>query len=231
VADDFVRFHRVPDKQIVVIYNGVDCERFSPNNRSLHRNRVRRMLQVEDDTVLLLLVGHNFRLKGLPELLSVAARLIAHRRRIHVVVVGGKRLKKWQIAAARYGVAQHVTFAGTVSDVAPYYAAADVYIQPTYYDPCSLVLLEAAACGLPIITTRRHNGAAELFRDGRDILNVCDPYDLDALYERIEALFDERLRDQLGASARAVAERHPFERNMSEIVRLYDRQGRKRVAA
>ena len=45
----------------------------------------------------------------------------------------------------------------------PYYAAADLYVHPTFYDPCSLVVLEAAACGLPIITSR-YNGAAELFR-------------------------------------------------------------------
>ena len=40
-------------------------------------------------------------------------------------------------------------------------------MQPTYYDPCSLVVLEALACGLPVITTAQ-NGASELLTDGVD---------------------------------------------------------------
>ena len=72
-----------------------------------------------------------------------------------------------ELSAARLGLANRATFLGTVSDLTPYYAAADAYVHPTFYDPCSLVLLEAAASGLPIVTTRRCNGATELFRRTR----------------------------------------------------------------
>jgi glycosyltransferase involved in cell wall biosynthesis len=91
-------------------------------------------------------------------------------------------------------------------------------------------LLEAAACGLPIITTRRFNGAAELFREG-EILTIGEPTDGDRLYECIEAVCDERLRQQLGASARQVALRHTFERNVAEILRLYGDHGHRQLAA
>jgi UDP-glucose:(heptosyl)LPS alpha-1,3-glucosyltransferase len=124
-----------------------------------------------------------------------------------------------------------VTFAGTLTDMTPLYAAADIYVHPTYYDPCSLVLLEAAASGLPIVTTRRFNGAVELFRDGDDILTVGDPSDVDGLYEHIEALFDDSLRDQLAAAARRVAHRNPIDRNMAEVLRLYDSSGKSVAAA
>jgi UDP-glucose:(heptosyl)LPS alpha-1,3-glucosyltransferase len=113
----------------------------------------------------------------------------------------------------------------------PYYAAADAYVHPTYYDPCSLVILEAAASGLPIVTTRRCNGAAELFHNGRDILTVEDPRDAQALVECVDALFDERLRQRLGEAARRVALHHTFERNVAEIVALYDGATDQRVAA
>jgi UDP-glucose:(heptosyl)LPS alpha-1,3-glucosyltransferase len=128
-------------------------------------------------------------------------------------------------------LADRVTFVGTVADLVPYYAAADAYVHPTYYDPCSLVLLEAAASGLPIVTTRRHNGAAELFREGHEILTISDPSNGEALYEQIDALFNAGLRTNLGAAAREVAMRHPFERNVLEILQLYDRPGRRRLAA
>lgn len=231
VADDFVRLHGIRPEQIAIVPNGVDCRRFSPAHRVTHRDAVRRQLGVDDGTVLLLLAAHNFRLKGVPELLAVAGQLAANGRDVHVVVAGGKRLTKWRRVAGRLGLADRATFVGSVADLTPYYAAADAYVHPTYYDPCSLVLLEAAASGLPIVTTRRFNGAAELFHEGDEILSVEDPHDGEALFERVEALFDARLRAELGAAARRVALRHPFERNVAEIMRLYERPIGRRLAA
>ena len=192
---------------------------------------MRDSLGVRDNTLLFLLAAHNFRLKGLPELLNLMTRLVANNRRVHLAVAGGRHRAKWRQIAANLGLAENVTLLGTVGDMVPYYAAADAYVHPTYYDPCSLVLLEAAASGLPIITTRRCNGAAELFRDGSEMLTVEDPAADDALYERAEALFDERFRKQLGMAARRVALRNPIEQNVDQIVRLYDRQAPRRLVA
>jgi UDP-glucose:(heptosyl)LPS alpha-1,3-glucosyltransferase len=242
VADDFVQHHGIRPAQIKVVYNGVDCRRFSPDQRGRYREFVRRRLGVNGETIVLLLAAHNFRLKGVPELLRLAARLARSRRPVVVLIAGGKRLEKWRRSAERFGLKAPspsgrgqgeggVTFLGTVADMVPYYAAADAYVHPTYYDPCSLVLLEAAASGLPIVTTRRFNGAAELFREGEEILTVAEPSAEDALYERVDALFDDRLRNSLGAAARRVALRHPFEKNVAEILRLYDGRLRLRAAA
>jgi UDP-glucose:(heptosyl)LPS alpha-1,3-glucosyltransferase len=231
VADDLSRLHGVRQDQIQIIYNGVDCQRFSPAHRHHHRDSIRRGLRVDDQQVLLLFAAHNFRLKGLLELLAVVARLVANRRPVRLAVAGGKRLAHWRRSVARLGLADHVTFIGTVSDVVPYYAAADVFVHPTYFDPCSLVLLEAAASGLPIVTTRRHNGAAELFRDGEDMLMVNDPFDSEALYERLDFLCDERVRLRLGSAARKVALEHTFERNVRELLSLYEVVNCRRQAA
>jgi UDP-glucose:(heptosyl)LPS alpha-1,3-glucosyltransferase len=231
VADDFVKLHGIRSKQIKVVYNGVDCRRFSPDHRARYRDAVRRHIGVNDETLVLLLAAHNFRLKGVPQLLRVVAKLVANRRPVHVVIAGGKHLEKWKLSAARLGLANRATFLGTIIDLVPYYAAADAYVHPTFYDPCSLVLLEAAASGLPIVTTRCCNGATELFREGAEILTVNDPADTDALYERVDALFDARMRRRLSAGARTVAQRHSFERNVTEILRLYDGRVRRRVAA
>ncbi|HEX3602266.1 MAG TPA: glycosyltransferase family 4 protein [Lacipirellulaceae bacterium] len=230
VANDFVDLSSIPPSRIAVIHNGVDCNRFSPALRAEHRSVIRRQLGVDDGTLLLLLAAHNFRLKGVPELLRVAARLTENRRRAHVVIAGGKRLKRWQLAAARLKIGDSVTFLGTVADMAPLYAAADVYVHPTYYDPCSLVLLEAAASGLPIVTTRKRNGAVELFREN-EILTVDNPSASDALYERIDALFDERLRRSLSSAARNVALRNTIERNVAQIAKLYENRVHRTIAA
>ena len=231
VAESFTRLQGVRPDRIEVIYNGVDCSRYSPAHRAQLRAVARRKLGLADETVLLLLAAHNFRLKGVPELLATARRLLANGRPVHVAIAGGKRLAKWRHFANRLGLAGRVSFLGTVADMIPLYAAADAYVHPTYYDPCSLVLLEAAASGLPIITTRRFNGAAELFREGEEILTINDPTDGDALYERADAVFDERIREALGAAARQVALRNPIERNIANIVALYGDRSRRQLAA
>ena len=102
------------------------------------------------------------------------------------------------------------------------YAAADIYAQPTYYDPCSLTVLEALACGLPVITTRR-NGASELLTHGRDGFILDRPGDLDGLAEAILALCEADLRRDVGAAARALAEGHSTERNYRGILAVYER--------
>ena len=192
---------------------------------------MRRRLGIDDDTLVLLIAAHNFRLKGVPELLRLTSQLVKAGRHVHTIVAGGQHSEPWRVATMRLGISRQATFLGSVADVVPYFAAADVYVHPTYYDPCSLVLLEAAASGLPIVTTRRFNGAAELFRDDEEMLTVDDPADASGLFERVDALFNDRLRGTLSVAARRVALRNPLERNVAEIVRLYTGKAGRTVAA
>ena len=166
-AADFQRFHGVAPERIRIVYNGVDTERFSPGAMpTASRQPARRRLGLPDDTVVALIVAHNFRLKGVATLLASMRRLQTAGRDLRLVIVGGKHIDSWRRRVARLGLGGQVVFAGRVDDPLPYYAAADCYVHPTYYDPCSLVVLEAAACGLPLITSR-YNGASEMLRDGR----------------------------------------------------------------
>ena len=140
---------------------------------------------------------------------------------VHLAVVGGKRLERWRRFARRIGIGSAVTFTGTVQDTVPYYAAADAYVHPTFYDPCSLVLLEAAASGLPIVTTKRCNGVSELLRDEVDTLFVEDPTDTCALAAQIQVLLDDSVRRAMGKAARQMALSHSFDRNVYELLAVY----------
>ena len=64
-----------------------------------------------------------------------------------------------------------------------------------------------------------------------EILTVEDPADFGALYEHVERLFDVSARKKLGARARSVALQHPFEKNVAEILQLYNARSRRRAAA
>ncbi|MEN6494357.1 MAG: glycosyltransferase family 4 protein [Thermoguttaceae bacterium] len=220
VAADFRQRHGVAAEQIRVIPNGVDTERFTPDNRPVWREAIRYRLGVDEDTLLLFIAAHNFPLKGVPMLLRAMRRLTRERRRVHLLDAGGKRLRGANRAAARLGVASAVTFIGPVEDTAPLYAAADVYVQPTFYDPCSLVVLEALGAGLPVITTR-YNGVSELLTDGVDGCVLDDPADLDGFLARLEPLFSPAVRQPMSRGARQLALQHTLDRNCDEIEAVY----------
>ncbi|MBY0396767.1 MAG: glycosyltransferase family 4 protein, partial [Thermoleophilia bacterium] len=129
-----------------------------------------------------LLVAHDFRLKGVP----AAVRAVADLHRADpsgapiLVVVGRDPQRPVTHLAARLGVAHLVRLEGARDELLLYYHAADVLVHPTFYDPCSLVALEAVACGLPVVTSR-FNGAAELLEGDAGCAVVDDPGDHRAL--------------------------------------------------
>lgn len=231
VARDMQRYHGVREDAIRLVYNGVDVERFSPRHRATHRAVVREGLGVRDEEVLLLIVAHNFALKGVPTLIRAVGQLVALGNPVRLVVAGGKPSRRYQRLARSAGAAAAVTFVGAVDDPVPYFAAADVYVQPTFYDPCSLVVLEALASGLPVVTSR-FNGAGELIHPGREGFLIDDPADADELTQALRPLLDASTRDRFGIAARSLAEDHPFERNCREMLAVYEQaRGSHRRAA
>jgi UDP-glucose:(heptosyl)LPS alpha-1,3-glucosyltransferase len=230
VADHFRHYHGVPDEAIRVVYNGVDCEQYRPEHRLVYRESVRRWLGVADHEVLLLIVAHNFQLKGVPALLRATGRLAQRGWPVRVAVVGGKRLGRALRQATAAKADRLVRFTGPLDDPTPFYAAADVYVQPTFYDPCSLVALEALACGLPLVTSA-YNGVSELVTDGGEGFVLQDPADVDELEARLESLMAADVRTRIGQAARQLALRHTFAHNVDEILTLYAQLDRRRAAA
>jgi UDP-glucose:(heptosyl)LPS alpha-1,3-glucosyltransferase len=227
VAHDFERFHGVRPGRIRIVYNGVDTERFSPDHRTRYRQPVRDELGVGDGETLLLIVAHNFRLKGVPTLIAAVERLRRRGRPVKLAVVGGKRRQ-----SAGHGRGRSVMFVGPAAETVPYYAAADVYVQPTFYDPCSLVVLEAWASGLPVITSR-FNGAGELMTPGSEGALVDDPANVDEFCAAVEPFLDPAVRAVSAAAARALALRHSLDRNCRELLAVYEEVAalRRRAAA
>jgi len=217
VRRDMQTFYDVPDEKIEVVYNGVDTERFHPHNAETHRESLRERYGIGDGEVVFLVVAHNFRLKGVPELVACVTKDLP---RCRLVVVGRNRMQKGLKASAESRAPGRVVFTGAVPDTVPYYAAADVYVHPTYYDPCSLVVLEALASGLPVVTSTM-NGASELMTDGVEGY-VVKPGAGPELAERMHRLFDTPLRNKMGRAARALAEKHTLRHNYREMMAAYE---------
>jgi UDP-glucose:(heptosyl)LPS alpha-1,3-glucosyltransferase len=231
VARDLERMHGWPMERTRLVYNGVDLARFNPKNRAVHRDAVRRRLQLREEELVVLFVAHNFALKGLPTLIRAIGQLRQANRPVRLLAIGGDRPGAYARLARRYGAGDAVRFLGPIEDTVPFYAAADVFALPTWYDSCSLVLLEAVASGLPVITTA-NNGASELLTEGLEGFVLDDPGDWEELTRGLKMLLDSGTRARLGSAARRLAERHPLEANYRQVMGLWQQvAGRMRRAA
>ncbi len=233
-ARDYQRYHDVPAERIRLVYHGTDNERFSPAHRDRWREEIRDRLGVCEDEVMLLFVGHDFQRKGLSTAIRAANRLAAEGAPVRLVVVGGKKRRRGTpysqspVVDSQNGLVIRV---GAIDDPVPYYAAADVFVLPTFYDPCSLSVSEAAASGLPSVTTRS-NGAAELLTEGLDGSVISDPADDAELAAALWPLFAREVRQRMGEAARKLALKHSLDHNCDQILSIYQQiAGRKLRAA
>jgi len=221
VRRDMQEFHQVPDERLHLVYNGVDLERFSPATCGAKRDEARRALGMADDETCFLIIAHNFRLKGVRELIEAAARL-PREAPWRIVVIGKAEAKPYLALAERLGCADRLLFPGAAADVMPAYGAADVYVQPSWYDPCSLVVLEALACGLPVVTTR-FNGASELMQDGREGYVLDSPGQAEHLAACMERLLEESRRRPMRQAARLAVKERSLQQNFREMMAVFEK--------
>lgn len=205
-------------ERLPVIYNAIDPGVFNPG-LAAHRNDIRARYGIGDDAVVFLLVGSEYGRKGVGRAIEALAHVP---RPAHLLVVGRDRHPSRYAALARQrGVEARVTFAGAQTDPRPFYGAADVFVLPTLYDALSNAVLEALACGLPVITSDRC-GAGELVVDHQAGI-VCGARDITALAAAMQRLLaqDERAR-AAGNALAAVADLTP-PAMAARLVALYER--------
>ncbi|MCS6849677.1 MAG: glycosyltransferase family 4 protein, partial [Gemmataceae bacterium] len=157
-----------------VVRSAIDPERFREHDRPRRRVELRERHGIGSEETVALFIAMNYRLKGLEPLLH-AVRLLPQDRPFRLLVVGHPHTTPYQRLARRLGLERRVTFLGPCRDIRDCYFAADFLVHPTFYDPCSLVVLEALACGLPVITSR-FNGASELLHPPREGYVIQDPH-------------------------------------------------------
>ena len=104
-------------------------------------------------------------------------------------------------------------------DLPELYRAADFLLLPTSHDPCSLVVLEALACGLPVVSTTA-NGATEIMRDGEHGY-VVDVRDADALHGSVAAMLDGGRRATMRAACLALRPQLSWDRHVQRLLSIY----------
>jgi UDP-glucose:(heptosyl)LPS alpha-1,3-glucosyltransferase len=189
VKADLGRFYGVPGEDIDVIPNGFTPEEFNVERAAATREAMREELGFTPEQKVIVFVANELDRKGYPALLGT------------VESIGDPRLRI--LVAGRMAPPPHplVKYVGSTSEVARYYAAADVFVLPTLYEAWGLVIIEAMATGLPVLTSRLA-GASVAVREGATGNLLDDPRDQSEIAKKLRPLIEgeHAAPDEISAS-------------------------------
>jgi UDP-glucose:(heptosyl)LPS alpha-1,3-glucosyltransferase len=161
VRNEILDFYDYPANQIDIVRNAIPTDQFRFNPEL--RETARIALNLKPNEIALLFAGTGWERKGLS--FAIQAMALCRNKKLRLLVAGRGNERFYKTKRLRFWLAEPVRFLGEIADLARVYAAADIFILPTIYDPFSNACLEALACGLPVITTRS-NGFSEIIEDG-----------------------------------------------------------------
>jgi UDP-glucose:(heptosyl)LPS alpha-1,3-glucosyltransferase len=196
----------LPDDRLLRLFNAVDLDRFDPPPPPLEpstRKEVRGLI-----------IANDFERKGVPQ--AIKAVEMVNDRRLNIDIVGRGNITP-------YDHATHwpIGVWGEVADPRERYRAADFFVLPTRHDPCSLVVLEALAMGLPVISTR-FNGATEIMTDGVHGYILDDPDDIPALADAMRKMLDPERRAQMSLACRALRPQLSYAHHLDRLEAIYE---------
>ena len=211
-------FHR--NGRMALVYNGVDLDQMNPARRTSLREKARRDLRLPEGAFAILLIGNDWKKKGLRCLIEAGGSLGIPDLRI--LVVGHDESFSYDEILRRNGLENRMTILPIVPQVESYYAAADMYAGPSLEDSFAIPPLEAMACGLPVIVSRQA-GVSELVTHGVDGFVLEDPTDSRQLAEFIQRIYASTdLRRELGVRAEATARHYTWQRNAEEMGKVIE---------
>jgi len=163
VKSDLMRLYTVPAEDIAVLPNGYSQTEFSTRRTRQERADKRAELGYGPNAKVVIFVANELERKGFGPLLRGISQL--QDPNVFLLAVGRVNPQAYVGEIEQLGLTSRVHFTGPSSDVAAYYAAADVFALPTQYEAWGLVIVEALACGLPVLTSRLA-GAAAVVQEG-----------------------------------------------------------------
>ena len=214
--------YKVDPKKIYIIPPGVDLELFKP----IDQKEAREEINIQDDLKVILFVGRLERLKGLDTLLEALSMI--DQEKINLLVVGGlynisevTRLKK---LCNDFNLLEKVHFIGSINrtDLKYYYNSSDICVLPSYYESFGLSALEAAACGVPVVASKK-GGLSSIVIDKKTgyLLQWRCP---GPFVEKLEILLQSKdLRKSMGKNARQHAEKLNWDESINSLKHLFNK--------
>jgi UDP-glucose:(heptosyl)LPS alpha-1,3-glucosyltransferase len=219
---------------VTVIPNGVDAQHFSQAAIAAMREPYRLEWKCSPRDFVLVLVGNDWRNKGLKTLLQAVAECGARRPTPHatehaiqlddtplrLLVVGQDEQAPFRLEAEKLGIAERVQFSPPVPDVRIFYAAADALVAPSLEDSFNLPVLEAMSCGLPVVVSPAA-GVSDWLAHGRDSIVLEDPQNAGELAAAIRFLAaDPSRREAIASNGLRTATKFSWDAHVNELREL-----------
>jgi glycosyltransferase involved in cell wall biosynthesis len=224
---DFLIKENVLSKDLSIVLgsgsiSGVDVNRFHPSK--IHRNLIRKQLNIKDDCVIFLFVGRLKKEKGIFELIEAFKNVSEQHNDVVLLIVGPDEEGLEQELISRLETCKEfVRFIDFTKEPEQYMAASDVFVLPSYREGFGSVIIEAASCGLPSIGSNIY-GLSDAIKDEETGFLV--PIRSTKPLERVmlKLVNNDKLRNEMGSNARKRAINHFSQDNITlEILQLYKR--------
>jgi len=220
VKREIVKYYHIPEEKISVIPNGVDIEKFNPENKKIFRKKIRDKHDIKEEDIVLIFPAHEFKRKGLFQIIE--AFKILKKDNLHLLVIGRDDPAPFFKLVCNSGLKNKIIFTGEITGIEMYYAASDILIFPTSYEPFGLVILEAMASGIPVIVSQEA-GAAELIRDEINGIVLKNNEDSEKLVKEIRFIVNNSKKfKEIGEEARKTAENYSWDNIASKTFSLYE---------
>ncbi|NET30786.1 MAG: glycosyltransferase family 4 protein [Cyanothece sp. SIO1E1] len=211
-AADELQAIGIPAGKVKVIFNGVDIEEFTPSNPQRSR------LQLPEAVPLALFTGD---IKTPRKNLDTVLQALIQVPSLHLAIAGSRQGSPYPQMAHQLGIQDRIHFLGYRQDIPALMSACDFFIFPSHYETFGLVVLEAMACGLPVITASTVGAHSLVTPDCGYVL--VDPNDVEALTKALQALTaSPHLRRIMGMAARTIAEKNSWRHMARQYLSLFE---------
>jgi len=210
----------IPEKKIFNQYLTVDIDyffKYLPQREDIDIN-TRKILKIPINSFVILYVGRLVKHKGIQDLIFSYKKLLKEEEkpnRIYIVIIGHGKYEN-ELKKISHGM-RNIIFVGNVNylHIYKYYFSSDVFILPTYNDPWGLVINEAMACGLPIVTTRNSGASLDLVKGNGYIYDAGDVNKLADILFKIT--HDSELRNKMSCKSLDIIKNYSFQNARQEL--------------
>jgi len=221
-AERMIDLKVVSKNKLKVIYNGIDLENF-PFRKLEARTKIRKELNIEENKKILISVGRLHEAKGCPYLIKAMKILKEKYPHILLIVLGeGPEGKKIEEQIKELKLEKNILLLGQKENISEYLNASDVFVMPSLWEGLPIALLEAMACGLPVVATRV-GGVPEVVEDGKSsfLVELKNPRGLaEKIIKTLE--MSEEERKKMGEHGRKIVEKKfSIEQMVKEYENLY----------
>lgn len=208
VADSISKEYSIAEKDIPVVYNGVDCERYS-------------LPKVENENINLISAGKLYAVKNYGFLIDCFCELCKFTDNVHLTILGdGVQRGELEAKIEENHLQEKITLAGLVGDVEKYLASADIYVASSTYEGLPLTVLEAMASGLPVISTDV-GGISEVVKDGENGILVSPGDEIGYVNALKNLVFDEEKRMRFACASKTYSQKYDIKQMVDGYEKLY----------